>query len=97
MGRYEALRSGDPIAATAWIDEDTPAIEGDDVTVHAELTDVDEVTVIVLSVGASEGRLSDVSVHLSRVQAIALAGQLASAATRSPADLPPGHGPDGLA
>jgi hypothetical protein len=41
--------SGEPIAATAWIEESTPVLEGDDVKVHAELTDVDEVTLIVLS------------------------------------------------
>lgn len=37
----DPLMSGDPIAATAWMGEDVPCLEGDDVTIHAELTDVD--------------------------------------------------------
>lgn len=88
---YVPLRSGDAIAATAWMGE-TGGLEGDEVTIHAELTDVDEVAVVVKWFDVYE---RDMLVHLPRAQAIALAGQLASAATMSPAALPHGHGPDG--
>lgn len=84
----EPLRSGDPVGATAWLDEEAPALEGDEVMISAELSDVDEVAVVIEWFNVSEHQIL---VHLPRVQAIALAGQLASAATRSPADLPKGH------
>lgn len=94
----EPLRSGDRIAATMWLGEDVPAFEGDEVLVSAELSDVDEVAFLVGQEGEDDdgNELSPhVIVHLPRVQAIALAGQLAAAATRSPAELPPGHGANG--
>lgn len=84
----DPLRSGDPIAVSAWLDEDTPTLEGDEVTISAELSDVDEVAVVIEWFNVAE---QQILVHMPRVQAIALAGQLASAATRSPADLPKGH------
>ena len=86
--------SGDPIGATAWMGEGVPDLEGDEVTIHAELTDVDEVAVIVRWFDVSEHHML---VHLPRVQAIALAGQLAHAATMSPSVLPHGHGAGGAA
>jgi hypothetical protein len=82
------LTSGDPIQGSAWI-EDAPDIEGDEVLVYAELTDVDEVAVIVRYDGG------DVTVWMPRIQAIALAGQIAACATMSPTRLPHGHGPTG--
>jgi hypothetical protein len=87
----EPIRSSDPVSATAWLDDDTPSLEGDDVHAHAELTDVDEVGLIVRADTGEDVLL----MHLPRVQAIALAGQLAWAATASPAALPSGHGPEG--
>lgn len=84
----DPLRSGDPIAVSAWLDEDAPTLEGDEVTISAELSDVDEVAVVIEWFNVAE---QQILVHMPRVQAIALAGQLASAATRSPADLPKGH------
>jgi hypothetical protein len=88
------LMSGDPIAVTAWLGEDVACLEGDDVTIHAELTDVDEVAVILRWFNVEE---HEVLVHMPRIQAIALAGQLAAAATWTQADLPHGHGPTGSA
>jgi hypothetical protein len=90
----KALRSGDRISASLWLGEDVPEFEGDPVLVSAELSDVDEVAFVVGREGEDEDGNelpADLLVHLSRVQAIALAGQLAAAATRSPADLPGGH------
>lgn len=91
----EPVRSGDPITVTAWLDEDSidaPPIEGDEVQIHAQLTDVDEVAVVIEWFNVEP---REMLVHMSRVQAIALAGQIAWAATASPAALPHGHGPDG--
>ena len=90
----DPLMSGDPIAATAWLDEDVPCLQGDDVTIHAELTDVDEVAVILRWFHVEE---REVIVHMPRIQAIALAGQVAAAATWTQTDLPRGHGPTGAA
>lgn len=89
---YHPIMSGDPIAATAWLGEEVPCIEGDPITIHAELTDVDEVAVIVRWFNMRE---HEVLVHMPRIQAIALAGQLAAAATWTQVDLPHGHGPAG--
>lgn len=83
-------RAGDPIAAVCWLDEETPTLEGDAVFVSAELTDVDEVAVI-LRRAPSDEEPSDVSIYLPRTQAIALAGQLAAAATMPVTVLPKGH------
>lgn len=82
----------DPIGATAWLHEAVPSLEGDDVAIHAELSDVDEVALIVKS---HDDEQEFVIVHLPRVQAIALAGQLAAAATTPQTALPRGHGPTG--
>lgn len=89
----EPIRSGEPITATAWLEADAPVLEGDDVTVHAELSDVDEVAIVV----ASQDDRHDALIHLSRVQAIALAGQIAWAATANQSELPHGHGAGGWA
>lgn len=78
----------EPVTASAWC-EDAPDLEGDAVRVHAEMTDVDEVALIV----REEGEV--ITVHLDRVHAIALAGQIAAAATADHSLLPHGHGPDG--
>ena len=85
---YKPIMSGDPIAATAWMGEDVADLEGDDVTIHAELTDVDEVAVIVRWFNVTE---QEMLVHMPRIQAIALAGQLAAAATIPQTELPRGH------
>lgn len=87
---YTPIMSGDPISANAWLDDEVPAYEGDDIFVHAELTDVDEVAV-VLCESADDEAPNMVTVYLPRVQAIALAGQIAWAATASQNELPKGH------
>lgn len=92
MSATDPRANGDPIAATAWLSDETPGLDGDGVTIHAELTDVDEVGVMVRWFDAGE---QDILMHLPRVQAIALAGQIAAAATMSPTILPHGHGPTG--
>lgn len=82
-------RAGEPIAAQGWVDEDTPSFEGDDVFVSAELTDVDEVAVL-LAASNDEDAVNYVSIYLPRTQAIALAGQIAAAATMPVTVLPKG-------
>lgn len=75
------------IAASAWLGEDVPPFEGEQAGVSAELSDVDEVALVV-----SDGQGSEiVLVHFDRVHAIALAGQLARAATMPPTVLRGGH------
>jgi hypothetical protein len=90
---YKPIMSGDPIAATAWLGE-VAELDGDEVTIHAELTDVDEVAVILRWFDVRE---HEVLVHMPRIQAIALAGQLAAAATWTQTALPWGHGSTGAA
>ncbi len=102
----DPIMSGDPIAATAWLsfEEDDELLAGDDITARAELTDVDEVAVVIQAArpkpAEADGQdevvvYAEVLVHLTRVQAIALAGQLAWAATAEPTRLPRGHGVNG--
>lgn len=83
-------RVPEPIAATSWTEYEY-ALEGDDVQVHAELSDVDEVALVVRDTDGSDV----VAVHLDRVHSIALAGQLAAAATADQCLLPGGHGAGG--
>lgn len=88
----------DPVNATCWSEHDY-AFEGDDVKVHAELSDVDEIALVVRlpSTTRADAYVEVATVHLDRVHAIALAGQLAAAATASQTLLPHGHGPEGPA
>jgi hypothetical protein len=83
-------RVPEPITASAWTSYDFE-LEGDDVLVHAELSDVDEVAVVVRDTDDGEVLI----VHLDRVHAIAFAGQVAAAATADQRILPTGHGPEG--
>jgi hypothetical protein len=81
----------DWISTTAWT-EDTPDLEGDDVEVRAELSDVDEV---VLRIAYGDRDTEQVLIHVDCLHAIALAGQLAKAATEDLTTLPKGHGAGG--
>lgn len=86
MTSRQPERVPEPVEATGFCDPDV-SVEGDPLHVHAELSDVDEVAVVVKTVEGDEL----VAVHLDRVHAIALAGQLATAATQPPTVLPHGH------
>jgi hypothetical protein len=86
----------DAVSATAWLgeagsDDDLPVLEGDEVTVSAELSDVDEVSLLVRCEMNDDTTAEIIAVHLDRVHAIAIAGQLAAAATAEYTDLPKGH------
>lgn len=86
----------EPIAGTAWLTDDAPSLEGDVVHVSADLTDVDEVMVKVVEGRGADAEGTEVVVlHLPRVQAIALAGWIAHAATTDWSGLPSGHGAGG--